>query len=460
MSDQRATPTGGSHIHHLDDLKSVDEFCQAYDTVLLSIVHVLVSRCQAFLPVFEEVAEALCTSGSDTRCAQIQAANKIGLGARFHIRGFPTLVLCHGKDFRTYRGPLRKGDILAFLKRREMAAVSNIKSSSELNDFRSTHSTVIVAFLRPEDQTTLQAFTAVAEEMKEDIVFCISNHDTPDGTSMPSVVVYKNVPEEKSVLPNPSTADAIREFIQAAAQPLVTELLPELHKDILEQPLPLGYLFISSPSQQPQATADLLPLAREYHHVIQLCTVNTTLHPDLPSTMHLPPSQQHPSFAIHSAAQNRKYPLTQPATPPNINLHISNFLAGTLKPSIKSAPIPSTQPSPVIEVVGLTYDDIILDPTKDVLVEFYTQSCAPCKALLPQYEKLAAMYAQDEKARDKVAIAKLDFEANDVPDGDIRGFPWFKLYPVGRKGSPATYGGEMGVEGWSAFVKEEGGWGV
>ena len=114
----------------------------------------------------------------------------------------------------------------------------------------------------------------------------------------------------------------------------------------------------------------------------------------------------------------------------------------------------------MVEVVGLSYDDVVLDPTKDVLVEFYTQWCAPCKALLPEYEKLATLYAKDEKARDKIVIAKLDYEANDVPDGDIRGFPWFKLYPVGRKEEPVTYGEKPGVEGWAAFVAREGGHGV
>ncbi|KAK5652287.1 hypothetical protein OQA88_10635 [Cercophora sp. LCS_1] len=448
-----------SHVHHLDDLKSVDEFCQTHSTVLLSIVHVIVSRCQTFFPIYEEVAESLLTSRSNIQCAQIQAANKLGLGARFHFRAYPTLVLCHGKDFKTYRGLLRKDDILAFLKRQDMAAVTNIKSSAELDDLQRVHNTVAVAYLKPEDQAALQGFTAVAEEMRDDIVFCISDDGSPEGTSVPSVVVYKNVAEERSVLPNPSTAEAIREFIKAAARPLVTELLPELYQDRLQQPLPLGYFFISSPSQHHQATTDLLPLARKYHNLIQLFTANTASYPDLPSAMHLPPSQ-HPSFAIHSPSRNRKYPLTQPTTSTNIDLFIANFLAGALKPTIKSEPVPTVQTGPVVEVVGHSYDDVILDPTKDVLVEYYTQWCGPCKALLPEYERLATLYAKDEKARDKIVIAKLDYEANDVPDGDIRGFPWFKLYPAGRKEEPVTYGEKPGVEAWAAFIAREGGHGV
>lgn len=85
---------------------------------------------------------------------------------------------------------------------------------------------------------------------------------------------------------------------------------------------------------------------------------------------------------------------------------------------------------------------MILNDTKDVLVEFYTPWCAPCKALLPEYEKLAELY----RGNDKVVIAKLDYENNDVPKGDIRGVPWFKLYRAGKKDEPVTYSGERRVE--------------
>lgn len=135
---------------------------------------------------------------------------------------------------------------------------------------------------------------------------------------------------------------------------------------------------------------------------------------------------------------------------------ISEFLAGKIQPAIKSAPIPDFQKGPVTEVVGLSYNDVVLDPDRDVLVEFYTQWCGPCKALVPEYEKLAAICRSGREIRDRVVLAMLDYDANDVSDKDVRGFSWFKLYPAGRKEVPVVYGGPYRVSEWARFIAENG----
>lgn len=55
----------------------------------------------------------------------------------------------------------------------------------------------------------------------------------------------------------------------------------------------------------------------------------------------------------------------------NLQAFVNNFLGGSLKSYIKSEPIPAENDGPVTVVVGETFNDIVMDPTKDVLLEIY-----------------------------------------------------------------------------------------
>lgn len=123
-----------------------------------------------------------------------------------------------------------------------MPTITIIESPASLHDIRRRHNTVIVAYLNPEDRAAYESFVTVAEDMKDDAVFCFSNDcsvTAQERTSKPSVVVYKNVAEERSVLRNPRGTEAIRDFVKTAAQPLIMELLPELHEKMLQVCFPV-----------------------------------------------------------------------------------------------------------------------------------------------------------------------------------------------------------------------------
>ncbi len=197
----------------------------------------------------------------------------------------------------------------------------------------------------------------------------------------------------------------------------------------------------------------MTPLAKKYKDKILFGTVDVNIWNSLADDLHLEPDKW-PAFAIKEPIRGHCFPLSQrhQLSKEIVSKFVKDFLDGKLSPAIKSEPVPEKQDGPVTVIVGHTLDDLVINNDKDVLVDYYTQWCGPCKAMAPTYEKLASLYAPSS---DRVTIAKIDAEANDVPDS-IRGFPTFKLFPAGSKDSPVLYDGPWTVDGFANFVRDNG----
>lgn len=75
----------------------------------------------------------------------------------------------------------------------------------------------------------------------------------------------------------------------------------------------------------------------------------------------------------------KKYNYEGEITADGLKQFFIGFSEKTLRPFYKSEEIPAANNEPVKVVVGKTFNDIVLDETKDVLVEFYAPWCGHCK---------------------------------------------------------------------------------
>jgi len=92
-----------------------------------------------------------------------------------------------------------------------------------------------------------------------------------------------------------------------------------------------------------------------------------------------------------------------------------------------------------------------MDPTKDVLVEFYAPWCGHCKKLAPIYDELAKKI---QHTNPNIVIAKMDSTLNEVDSVSIQGFPTLKYWPAGKKDAPMDYEGERDLNGFLAFFEK------
>ncbi|XP_062230809.1 protein disulfide isomerase-like 2-1 [Phragmites australis] len=122
-----------------------------------------------------------------------------------------------------------------------------------------------------------------------------------------------------------------------------------------------------------------------------------------------------------------------------------NTEAGT---NVKIAAVPSS----VVVLTPETFDSIVLDETKDVLVEFYAPWCGHCKHLAPVYEKLASVFKLDKG----VVIANLDADkhTNLAEKYGVSGFPTLKFFPKGNKAGE-DYDGGRDLDDFVKFINEK-----
>jgi protein disulfide-isomerase A1 len=133
-----------------------------------------------------------------------------------------------------------------------------------------------------------------------------------------------------------------------------------------------------------------------------------------------------------------------------LDSHVSDFFAGNLKPTLKSDPIPESQDEAVYVLVGKEFNDVALDDSRDVLVEFCAPWCGHCKSLAPKYDELGEKFA----GVDTVVIAKMDATANEVdhPDVNVQGFPTLKFFPANSDGKVIDYDGARETDAMYDFV--------
>jgi thiol-disulfide isomerase/thioredoxin len=107
----------------------------------------------------------------------------------------------------------------------------------------------------------------------------------------------------------------------------------------------------------------------------------------------------------------KKYVLgSKDVTSASLSAFVKSYTDGKLKPHLKSEEVPASDDGPVKVLVGKNFEQVALDESKDVLVEFYAPWCGHCKKLAPIYDQLAEKLAGVKS----VVIAKMDSTANEV----------------------------------------------
>ncbi|KAF5098243.1 hypothetical protein D0Z03_001250 [Geotrichum reessii] len=115
---------------------------------------------------------------------------------------------------------------------------------------------------------------------------------------------------------------------------------------------------------------------------------------------------------------------------------------------------PKKAPSAVLSLTNDNFEKVAFDENKTVIVAFTASWCGHCKNLKPEYQKVAAVFKNDN---DKIIVAEVD-NTGDNTEGlkdrfNIAGFPTILVFKAGEKGHE-NYNGGRKVDDFVAYLNE------
>nr|CAB3445189.1 unnamed protein product [Digitaria exilis]CAB3448465.1 unnamed protein product [Digitaria exilis]CAB3503199.1 unnamed protein product [Digitaria exilis] len=381
-----------------------------FSSFLAATRHVMVEfyapwcgHCQALAPDYAAAASHLAAQG-DVALAKVDATEDTDLAQQYDVQGFPTMLFFIDGVPKDYNGARTKDAIVDWINKKLGPGVENITTIEDAERILTGDDKAVLAFLDSLSGAHSDELAA-ASRLEDSISFYQTS--SPDvarlfhidpAANRPSIVLLKKEEEKLTFFDGEFKASAITDFVSANKLPLIllfavanesSKFLPIFKEAAKSFKGKLLFVFVERDNEEVGE-----PVANYFGITGQETTV----------------------LAYTGNEDAKKFFLDGEVSLDAIKDFAEGFLEDKLTPFYKSDPVPESNDGDVKIVVGKNLDRIVLDESKDVLLEIYAPWCGHCQSLEPTYNKLG----KHLRGIDSLVIAKMDGTANEHPRAKVR----------------------------------------
>ncbi|CAI9105099.1 OLC1v1003953C1 [Oldenlandia corymbosa var. corymbosa] len=355
------------------------DFIESNKYVMVEFYAPWCGHCQSLAPEYAAAATELKAGAGNEKVAlaKVDATEENELAEQYEVQGFPTVLFFIDGEHKPYNGQRSKDAIVTWIKKKIGPGVANITTLDDAERILTSEDKVVLGFLNslvgPESDEL-----AAASKLDDAVNFYQTV--SPDVAKLfhlepnakrPAVVLLKKVAEKVTTFDGEFTKSAIVEFVSANKLPLVTTFTRESAPQIFESPINKQLLLFAKSSDSEK----FLPTYQEVAKLFKGKLIFVYVEMDnedtgKPVAEYFGVDGDGPKVIAFAANdEGKKYILDKEFTLDNIKVFASDFLEDKLKPFYKSDPIPEMNDGDVKIVVGNNFDEIVLDDSKDVLLE-------------------------------------------------------------------------------------------
>jgi len=439
------------------------DFINDNDLSLVEFFAPWCGHCKRLKPEYEKAARKLSLSQPPIPLAIVDATKASEIAKEYEVSGYPTLFIFRkGKKFE-YNGGRDEHGIVEYMKGQVGLPSKEQRTARAIKEKLDPNRPSLVGFFKDEEDPVYKTYIEAGHDMRDDWTM-VHSFDAAVakafGALQGSVVLIhpENVRskfEPKMFMFSTGSVDDFRKFTADHERPLVGVLDQnsngKAYKSVKD--LCIAFFDVDFSHDHKVATqfwrSKVLSVAKN-HKDITFAIADESYH--LFEEMGFGETGEDVNVGCLKGKEV-KYPMDMDDGFDEDTLadFIELYKKGKAKPRFKSEKPPKKNSGPVKVVVANTFEQIVNDDSKDVLIEFYAPWCGHCKQLEPVYKQLGEKM---KKISPDVVIAKMDATANDKMLGyEVSGFPTIYFSPKGAKSKPISYSGDRSLDDMVKFIK-------